>query len=114
MDKEQIKKILDSLPEYDESKEITMCSYLKDFYSRKMRWVMLNVFVGYLVCAVPLIFCAIKFFQTDQTKYQIMYAAIVVFCSHWIGFMSVFGWVMVQRPNISREIKCLELRIAEL
>jgi len=114
MDKEQIKKIIDSPPEYDESKEVTMRSYLGDFYSRKMRWVMLNVFVCYFVCLVPTIFCAIKFFQTDQTRYQIMYAAIFICCNLWMGFVSVFGWVMVQRPSIKREIKRLELRIAEL
>ena len=114
MDKEQIKKIIDSPPEYDESKEVTMRSWLGDFYSKRMRLVMLNVFVGYLICTVPIIFCAIKFFRTDQTGYQIMYAAIVVCCSHWLGFMSVFAWVMMQRPNISRKINRLELRVAEL
>jgi len=114
MDKEQIKKIIDNPPEYDESKEVTMRSYLRDFYSRRMLWVVLNVFICYFVCLVPMIFCAIKFFQTNQTRYQIMHAAIIVCCSHWMGFVSVFAWVMVQRPSISRKIKRLELRIAEL
>ena len=114
MDKEQIKKIIDSPLEYEESKEVTMRSYLRDFYNRRMLWVVLNVFICYFVCLVPIVFCAIKFFQTDQTRYQIMHAAIVVCCSHWMGFVSVFAWVMVQRPSISRKINRLELRIAEL
>ena len=114
MDNEQIKKIIDSPPEYDESKEVMMRSYLGDFYSKRMRWVVLNVFICYFVCLVPIIFCAIRFFQTDQARYQIMYAAIVICCSHWMGFVSVFAWVMVQRPSISRKINRLELCIAEL
>ena len=114
MDKEQIKKIIDSPPEYDESKEVTMRSWLGDLYSKKMRLVVLNVFVSYFFCLVPLIFSAIKFFRTDHVKYQIMYAAIVVCCSHWLGFSSVYAWVIMQRPSISRKIKRLELRIAEL
>ena len=114
MDKEQIKKIIDSPPEYDDSKEVTMRSWLGDFYSKRMRLVMLNVFVCYLICLVPIIFCVIKFFRTDQTRYQIMCAAIVVCCSHWLGFISVYAWVMMQRPSISRKINRLELRIAEL
>ena len=114
MDKEQIKKIVDSSPEYDESKEVTMRSWLGDLYSKRMRMVVLNVFISYLFCLVPLIFSAIKFFRTDQARYQIMYAAIVVCCSHWLGFASVYAWVMMQRPSITRKIKKLELRIAEL
>jgi hypothetical protein len=114
MDKEQIKKIIDNPPEYDESKEITMSSYIRDFYSRRMRWVTICVYIQYVICLALIIFSAIKFFMTDQTRYQIMHAAIVVIFSHWIGFVSVFGWVMVQRPSINRKINRLELRIAEL
>ena len=114
MDKEQIKKIIDSPPEYDESKEVTMRSWLRDCWSKRMRLVLIYVNVGYLILLAVGIFCAIKFFRTGQTSYQIMYSAIFVCCSQWLGFMSVFGWVMMQRPSISREIKRLELRIAEL
>jgi hypothetical protein len=114
MDKEQIKKIIDSSEEYDESQEITMRSWLKDAFSKRMRWVMINANAGYLILSALAIFSSIKFFRTEQTVYQIMYAAIFLFCSQWIGFMSVFGWVMMQRPSISREIKRLELRIAKL
>jgi len=114
MDQEQIKKIIDSSEEYDESKEDTMCSWIRDFYSKKMRWVMINFYVCWFILLVPIIFSAIKFFRTDQAKYQIMYAAIFVCCCLWGGPVSVMSCVMMQRPRISREIKRLELRIAKL
>ena len=114
MDKGQMKKIVDSPPVYDESKEDTMRQWFIDGYSRKMRWITFGVCGFYLVLAVPMILCAVQFFRADQTKYQIMYAAIFLFCSHWMGFESVFAWVMMQRPRISRERKRLELCIAEL
>ena len=114
MDKEQIKNIIDSPFEYDESEEVTMRSWLRDCFSKRMRLVMTYVNANYLILSALGIFSAIKFFRTDQTQYQIMYAAIFVCCNLWIGFVSVFGWVMMQRPSISREIKRLELRIAEL
>ena len=114
MDKEQIKKIVDSPPEYDESKEDTMLQWFIDGYSKRMRWVVIGVYAQYLILSALIIFSAIKFFIADQTRYQIMHAAIVVCCSHWLGFMSVFAWVMMQRPSISRKIKRLELSIAEL
>lgn len=119
MNDEEIRKIINTPPEYDEAREDTLRSWLKNAWprnasARKMRWVILNVYIGYLICLVPMILSTVAFFRTDSVKYQILYAALFIFCSHWIGFVSVFGWVMLQRPRISREIKRLELRIAQL
>ena len=114
MDKEQIKKIIDSPPEYDESKEDTMLQWFIDGYSKRMRWVTFGVCIFYFILLVPMIYSAILFFRIDQVRDQIMYAVIFLFCSHWMAFESVFAWVMMQRPRINREIKRLELRIAEL
>jgi len=83
MDEEQIKKIIEDT--YDESKEDSIMSMARDFYSRKI-----------------------------ETQLQIMYAAIFVPCVLGIGFMKVFAWEMIHRNSIKREIKRLELRIAEL
>ena len=112
MNEEQIKKIIEDT--YDESKEDTVRSWIRDCYSKKMRWVIINGYAVYLISSALAIFSALKFFRTDQIKYQIMYAAIFVCCNLWSGFVTVFGWVMMQRPRINREIKRLELRIAEL
>jgi len=114
MDKEQIRKIIDSPPEYDESKEDTMLQWFIDGYSKKMRWITFGVCAFYLIILVPMIYSAVLFFRTDQVGDQIMYAVIFLFCSQWMGFESVFAWVMMQRPRNDRGINRLELRIAEL
>lgn len=113
MDREQLKAIIGDTSEYDESKEDTLRRWFRDAYSKRMRWVMVGVYLGYALCLIPAVFSVIAFFTTDDTRCQILCAAIFLFCSHWIGFMSVFGWVMMQRPRLNREIKRLELRIAE-
>ncbi|MHC4519710.1 MAG: DUF6768 family protein [Planctomycetota bacterium] len=114
MDREQLKKIIDSPEAYDESKEETLYAWFRDAYSKRMRWVATCIWIQYTILTVPTIYSAIAFFRTDQARSQIMHATIFLFCNMWIGFISVFGWVMLQRPNISREFKRLELRIAEL
>ena len=110
MDKEQIKKIIDGLPEYDESEEDTIRSWIRDFYSDRMSWVMINFYVVCFVLLFPIIISIIKFFRTDQAKYQIMYAAIFVCCHLWFCCVGIFSCVMMQRPRLSR----VEFRIAEL
>jgi hypothetical protein len=112
MNDEQIKRIIEDT--YDESKEDTLVSWIRDCYSKKMLWVMVNVYLGYLILLALIVFSSIKFFRTDHARSQILYAAIFVCCNLWMGFVSVFGWVMMQRPTIKREIKRLELRIVEL
>ncbi len=112
MNEEEIKKIINDI--YDDSKENSCRSMIRGFFSKKMRWVMITVYVWFFIFMVPIIISIIFFFRTDQTKYQIMYAAIFVCCTLSIGFLKVLAWVMLQRHSVKREIKRLELRIAEL
>jgi hypothetical protein len=60
------------------------------------------------------IFSGIKFFAVEQTKSQIMYAAIFVCGCQFIALMKIFAWQLIHRNGLKREIKRLELRIAEL
>lgn len=114
MDREQLKKIIDGPETYDETKEETVYAWLRDCYGRRMRWVLVVVGVQYVILVVPAVYSALAFFRTDQVRPQILHATIFLFCNLWMGFGSVFGWVMMQRPSISREIKRLELRVVEL
>lgn len=112
MNEEQIKKMIEDT--YDDSNEDTLRSMIRECYSKSMLWVVINVYAWFFIFLAPTIIHAVQFFRTDQVRYQIMYAAIFVCCFLSIGFVKVFGWVMIQRHSIRREIKRLELRIAEL
>ena len=112
MNEEEIKKIIDGT--YDDSKEDTYCSMLRDFFSKKMRWFTINFYVWSIFFMAVAILGAIQFFWINQTKFQIMYAAIFICCSLSVGFCKAVAFVMISRHNIKREIKRLELRIAEL
>jgi len=114
MNNEQIKKIIDSPEEYDETKEESYISYARDFYKNSQRWAIILVFAHFFFFVGLAIICGILFMVSQTTKYQIMYAALfVVF--FLIGYLiKIFGWVWGSRNIISREIKRLEFHIAEL
>jgi hypothetical protein len=109
---EQIKRIIED--SYDESKEEGLRSIVRDFYSRKLlssvilTWAASIVFIGLAV------YSAVHFFKTDETKWQIMYAALFILGAHEFDVIRIYAWQMVHRHSIKREIKRLELRIAEL
>ena len=112
MNDEQLKKIIEGT--YDDSKEDTLLSMVGQLYSEKMFPSMIVHFAYSLPFIVGAVFCGIKFFQTDLTQYQIMYAAIFVCCIEFCIFSKSKYWQMLYKINISREIKRLELRIVEL
>lgn len=111
MNDEQIKKIID---DYDEPREETLRSMARDFYSRKMLSVVILVWIFAIVFIAAGTYVATEFFKTDDIQYQIMYAAIFLSCFYGLGLMKIFAWLMIHRNSIKREIKRLELRIAEL
>ncbi|MHC4456908.1 MAG: DUF6768 family protein [Planctomycetota bacterium] len=114
MNEEDIKKIIDCPPEYDESIGDNYRSMIRDFFSKELRWALIGLYVWFFIFLAPIIISVIQFFKTDNTQYQIMYAAIFICCCLSIGFLKIYMLVVLQKHRISREIKRLELRIVEL
>jgi hypothetical protein len=112
MNEEQLKKMIDDT--YEDSKEDTIRSMIGDFYNKKMLSTILFVWAYGLAIIGLAVFSGIRYFRVDAVKYQIMYAAIFICCIQFIALIKVFAWQMIHRNSIKREIKRLELRIAEL
>jgi hypothetical protein len=89
-------------------------SMVKDFYNRQMLPIIIFVWIWAIIFIVGAVYTGIKFFETDQTKCQIMYAAIFVCFIQFVSLMKIFAWQMIHRNNVTREIKKLELAISEL
>lgn len=112
MNEEQIKEIIGDT--YDESKEDSLFSMIGQLYSGRMLPSMAIHLLYCLPFMAGAVFCGIEFFRTDQTQFQIMYAAIFVCCVEFWIFGKAKYWQILHKNNISREIKRLEFRIAEL
>ena len=112
MTDEQIKKILDD--DYDPKREGMLTTMLKDFYSKKMLSTIILVWFWGLLFMAGAVYSGIQFFKVEQTQSQIMHATIFTCCAVFVAFMKVFAWLMIHRNGLTREIKRLELRIAEL
>ena len=112
MDDEQIKKIIEDT--YDNSKEDTVWTMISDFYNRKTLSVIIVFWILMILFMAALVYSGIKFFKTEQVQSQIMYATIFISCWLGGGNVKIFAWLLAHRHGITREIKRLELRIAEL
>ena len=112
MDEKEIQKIIEGT--YDVSRENTLWSMVGDFYNRKMLSMVILVWgMGVTFMGVA-IFGGVKFFGTGEIRYQIMYAVIFLTCIQWVGLLKIFAWQLIHRNSVKREIKRLELSIAEM
>jgi hypothetical protein len=112
MNDNEIKKIIKD--NYDVAKEDTVWTMIKDFYNRKTLCVVIVFWIFMFLCMAALVYSGIKFFKTEQVQYQIMYSTIFICCFVGGSIIKIFAWLLAHRHGIDREIKRLELRIAEL
>lgn len=112
MTDEQIKRILDD--DYDPAREGPIMSMARDFYNRRMLSTIILVWGWGLLFMAGAVYSGVMFFRAEPIRSQIMYATIFTCCLVFVCFMKVFAWQMIHRNGIVREIKRLELRIAEL
>jgi len=112
MNEEEIKKMIEET--YNESKEDTLRSMIGHFYSRKMLSFAIMIWTYGLLFLAGMIFSGIMFFQTDQIQCQIMYAVIFLACTQFMCLIKTMAWQLINKNSIKREIKRLEVRIAQL
>ena len=112
MSSEQIRKIIDD--SYDDSKEETLRGIVREFYSRRLLSTVILVW-GWAIAFIALAaYSATQFFKVDQTRGQIMYAALFLIGAYGVGLMKIFAWEMLHRSSIRRDLRRVELRVAEL
>jgi hypothetical protein len=112
MNEENIKKIIED--NYDVTKEDTVWTMIRDFYNKKFLCVVIVFWILMILFMAGLVYSGIKFFKTEQVQYQIMYSTIFISCLFGGTTIKIFVWLLAHRHGIDREIKRLELRIAEL
>ncbi len=112
MNERQTQAMIDEI--YDTTKEDTLLSMVGQLYSRRMLPSLLVTGVYCLPFLFLAVYCGIKFFDTQQVQFQLMYAAIFICCVHVIFLRKVIYWQMLHKNSVSREVKRLEVRIAEL
>ncbi len=100
--------------EQESLKEDTLWSMVRQFYNRKMLSVIILAWVYFIIVLALAVLSGIRFSESEQTKDQIMYAAIFVCCVQLVSLIKVFAWQMIHRNGIKQEMERLELRIAEL
>lgn len=115
----QIQRILDDSlfdAEYQKSKEDTLRGMLADFYNKKMRTIVVIVWVYGLLFIGLAIWSGIKFFDAPADDMRALIGWATLFLTGILGIflIKIFAWQIITKNNLKREIKRLELRVADL
>ena len=99
---------------YDLDKEEGIFRQWVGIFHGKMRWMAVLATIESIVFVVLIVLAAVEFFQTDDTKWQLFYATGILLLWMVLVLIKLWGWMLMNRYAIQREIKRLELRIVEL
>ncbi len=78
------------------------------------RWMTILVWVWMWVLVACGVVAAVQFFRVGGLADKLMYATLFVVATFAVGMMKMWYWMLMNRNSVLREIKRLELRIAEL
>jgi len=99
---------------YDELEEQNLIGKLGEVYKGKMGWLAIIMNVVHLVIFGLLIYCIVQFFGTNETNELIKWASAGFSCMIAMGMLKLYIWMQMDKNDILREMKRLELQVATL
>lgn len=78
---------------------------------RKLVWLTTTWSFVFFALAV---FSAVRFFQAEDTRLVLTWAVAFMFCMNAVSMLKMWWWMEINKNAITREVKRLELQIAQL
>ncbi len=99
---------------YDDLEEKNLMGKLVRASKGKTGWLVVTMSIVNLLIFVLFVYCIIQFFKADEIKVYIKWAcgAFLAFTS--MGMMKLYVWMQMDKNDLLREIKRLELQISSL
>ncbi len=94
--------------------EPSMHEMVMETFRGRHRWL---TFFGICWCTVFIVvftFAGIKFFNAQETRDLVMWAAVCIICWSAVSGMKIWYWLELNKNSVTREVKRVELQIARL
>lgn len=94
--------------------EQSISQMVLDSFRTRHRWLVALVFVSTTGLFLVDILAAYQFFQAESMRAMIAWATVFVFLGTWIAMLKVWYWMELNKNSLTREIKRMELEVANL
>ena len=99
---------------YDELGEQSLLEKLGKAHKGKTGWLVTLMTLMHILVFVVFVFCTVQFFNTDVTNELITWACAGFLCMIFMGMMKLYIWMQMDKNDILRELKRIELQVAAL
>lgn len=99
---------------YDELGEQNLMEKLGGVHKGKLGWLAILLNIIHLLVFVVFVYCVVQFLGTEQTNELIKWSSASFLCLIFMGMIKLFMWMQMDKNDILRELKRLELQIAVL
>lgn len=99
---------------YDELGEQTLPEMVGGLFKGKMKWITILTMVIMPVLFGIGVYCAFRFYQANEIREMLIWAASGYFFILGTVFLKLFHWMQMDKNTILREIKRMELQVALL
>lgn len=99
---------------YEQLEEQSIIEMVAGLYQGKMKWLNLGSIVVTLVFTGLAIYCLINFLEVESTNDLIRWGLWFILCAMTTSMLKIWGWQQMNANAMLREIKRLELTIANM
>ncbi len=99
---------------YDDLGEQNLIEKLGEVHRGRTGWLASVMTIMHILVFVFFIFCTVQFFNTEATNEIIKWAAAGFLSMIFMGMMKLYIWMQMDKNDILRAIKRLELQVATL
>lgn len=99
---------------YDELDEQNMLGKMGEVFRGKLGWLAIIMNIFHLIIFGFFIYFLVQFFNTEETNMLIKWASAGFLCMIAMGMLKLFMWMQMDKNDILRELKRLELQVSGL
>ncbi|BFP42565.1 hypothetical protein FGF1_34100 [Flavobacteriaceae bacterium GF1] len=99
---------------YEELEEKNLFGKITEVYKGKMGWLAIIMNIMHLVLFGCFIYVLVQFFDAEATKDLIVWASAGFCCLIFMAMMKLYVWMQMDKNDVLRELKRVELQISVL
>lgn len=100
--------------EYLDLDEPSIPEAVTSLFQGRSRWLNVMAFALIFLLFLASVYCGIRFFRSDDVATMLRWGSVAGLCWFATGFVKLWTWMEMERFAVVREIKRLELQVANL
>jgi len=99
---------------YEELEEKNLFGKITDVYKSKMGWLAIVMNIVHLLIFVFFVYSLVQFFDAETTRDMIIWSSAGFLSMIFMAMMKLYVWMQMDKNDILRELKRIELQISVL